>query len=495
MKPDVARRSRTSLLVALLLGAPAILGGAGCRDTTDVAGTDAGSTSDGPNDMGQGEAAACTDLVPAVPATSGPVYHLSPSGNDNNSGLSAQTAFATLGKALQNATPGTRVLVGAGTYATTATITFSNLNGTAAEPIVITPEAGANPVFDFTGATAVGYAAFVFNSCSYFFIDGITIAHSPRGMSFNSTSYMTLTRSTIHDVQGAAMVLTGNNFVIAGNETYNTALSNMAGTSTGGWPGTVATWYVNGTTPTTHVKFLQNHIHDAWGECLIALFADDVDIIDNNIHDCWAVGVYLDHAANARVSRNRLYNTQPTKFTHMTGLSIADEPYSAYAATPETNLLIAQNNFGTGLKYNLNRWEPASWSSPGNTWSHLHIVFNVFEAAPITWTKVSGGTAPSDGVIAGNIFLGSPSISIDDAATAWSITQNDFVGGVSSQFAGNGNFSATPAFVGPTDGSTLAGFAVTNAAALAVDYRVEVPQDALCATRTQPKTTAGALGP
>jgi hypothetical protein len=193
-----------------------------------------------------------------------------------------------------------------------------------------------------------------------------------------------------------------------------------------------------------------------------------------------------------RVLRNRMYNTK-TQFKGP-GVGIDDEPYAGYTSTPEHDILIANNYFGKGLSQNFFRNEPASWSAANNTWSHIHVLFNVFEANTIWWAAVGGGTAPSDGVIAGNIFLGNPSITLQDKSK-WTITQNDFAGGVPAQFAGNGNFSVTPSFVGPTDGSTLAGFATTNASALAVDYRAEVPQDALCATRSSVKTTAGLSGP
>ena len=485
-------------LVALLGGCH---GGASKNSSLSDGGTDGASTSDASSDatdassdamtsVGPTGQTACTDLVPAVPVTTGPTFHVSTTGNDNNNGSSAAQAFRTLGRALRNAVPGTRVQLGNGTYAQTGQLAIS-VNGTATEPIVITTEPGAKPVFDFTGASING-SAFTLNSCTYVFVDGITVANSPAaGLGFNGGSHVTLTRSVVHDIQNMAITLIGSYFVVAGNEVYNGAMLNLNNKNGSWWPGTVGSWYVNGTTPTTHVQYLQNNIHDTWGECLNLLFTDDVDVIGNNLHDCKSAHVYIDHGADVRVLHNRMYNAQ-AKFIGA-GVSIDDESYSAYVATPEPNILVANNYFGKGLGYSLVRFEPSSWTAANNTWSHIHVVFNVLEANPITWNAVHGGTAPSDGVIAGNIFLGNPSFSMEDTA-AWTISENDFAGGVPTQFAGHGNFTVAPTFVGPTDGSTLAGFDVTNAAALAVPYRAEVPDDALCANRTSPTTTAG-VGP
>ena len=467
--------------------------GASSSSSSSSTGTSSSSSSSS-SSTGGTTGGGCANLVPDVPATSGPVVHVSPTGSDSNSGSSAQQAFLTLAHALHNAVPGTRVLLGDGTYSQTAVLSISGVNGTAAEPIVITPEPGATPIFDFSAVSTTN-AVMSFSSCSYLFIDGITLANaSGTGLGIYGSSYVTMTRSTIHDVQDDAISLTGSNFVMAGNEIYNAALMNTNDKNGTWWSGTASTWYVNSTTPTTHVQWLQNKIHDTWGECINVLFADDVQVIGNELHDCYSDHVYIDHGSNVTVLRNLMYNSESQFINTGAGVGIDDESYSGYGATPEDNILVANNYFGSGMKWNLVRWELSSWAAPQNTWSNLHIVFNVFQANAVDWQPVGGGTAPSNGVIAGNIFLGNPSFSLGDLS-AWSVTQNDFASGVPSQFAGNGNFSVNPNFVGPTDGSSFAGLATTNAAALAVSARAEVPQDALCVPRGQSQTAAGVMGP
>lgn len=421
--------------------------------------------------------------------------YLAPTGSDSNSGTYA-APFLTLERALQGAGPGTRVILEDGTYPLTSAIYLANLNGTPAEPIVIAADVGATPILDASGVTnlAAFTNVFVVANSSYVFIDGLTVANSSAGgIQFDHSSFITLTRSTVHDVQDYAILVIGSDFVVAGCEVFNAALMNENDKNGSWWSGTAGSWYVDSTTPTQRVRWLENHIHDTWGECINVLFADDVDVIGNDLHDCYSDHVYIDHGANVRVLRNRMYNTEAQ--LSGPGVGVDDENYEPdYPATLEDNLLIANNDFGPNLSFNLIRWETSSTARPNNTWSHLHVLFNVMAANPIWFQAVGGGTAPSDGVMAGNIIQGSPSITFQDSAS-WTVADNDFASGVPSAWTGNGNFSVVPQFAGPTDGSTLSGFQTANAAALGTPSRAEVPEDAFCAARNATTTAAGLSGP
>lgn len=76
------------------------------------------------------------------------IYHVSPDGNDGNSGASEAEAFATLGHALAIATAGSKILMHNGRYLEGDL--FAPRSGTAASPIVIEGAPGAKPVLDGT---------------------------------------------------------------------------------------------------------------------------------------------------------------------------------------------------------------------------------------------------------------------------------------------------------------------------------------------------------
>jgi hypothetical protein len=572
--------------LVLFLGSMAMLGctDAGSNDAgADASGNDAGSQADGApgedtgivdsggGDVGadqgsgnadaghtdaghaEGGATGCASLVPPLPATNGPSVHVAGNGSDTAGDGSAAHPFATLAHALSGAVPGTRVYLGGGGYchmsngsfdATYCPTEFQSLtvNGTAAEPIVVTAEPGQNPVFDYSLLTNAAYpteAAVTFSKSSYLVVDSIEMQNSPNGaLTFGGgASFCTLTRSKIHDIQFQAIEVMGHDFVIAGNETYNLVLENTNGQPTVGyWPSCNMSWFATGdeSNPegwTERVQWLENDVHDCWGEGINGLFADTVDIIGNTIRDTYSHKIYLDHGRDVRVLRNLIYQTSATSYAGgpNAGVAIDDEYYSGVDYMHQDDILIANNYFGPNLFRTLFRFDtntgPTANANIDNTWSNVHFVFNVVQPSLFDFASVlgdsSGRIAPSGGVIADNVFLGQPTFELGDPG-AWTVSDNSFPQALAtSSFGGNvptlsGNFVATPSFVGPTDGSTLAGFALNDASNFKVAYDgslVQMPasmpnysvatfldqetlvlQDSACADRT-PETTAGLWQP
>ncbi len=72
------------------------------------------------------------------------VLHVATSGSDSSGDGSEARPYASLNRALQLATPGTKVVIHEGTY--TGYTYASNLQGTAAEPILVTTAPGEGPV-------------------------------------------------------------------------------------------------------------------------------------------------------------------------------------------------------------------------------------------------------------------------------------------------------------------------------------------------------------
>jgi hypothetical protein len=104
-----------------------------------------------------------------VGATYTTELHVDPSGDDGAAGTAA-APLATLRAATARATPGTRIVVHAGTY--TGSPYIENLQGTAAAPIAIVAEGAA--IFDAAGAGEVMHVT----DAQYLVIEGLTLQGS-----------------------------------------------------------------------------------------------------------------------------------------------------------------------------------------------------------------------------------------------------------------------------------------------------------------------------
>lgn len=250
------------------------------------------------------------------------------------------------------------------------------------------------------------------------------------------------------------------------------------------------------------ITFVDNHIHDSWGECLIAFFLKDGAIRGNRIHDCWSVSAYLDHATNVDVERNFIYvtkdtyNRAPDKSRRAHGIAFAVELYDPPAYANE-DILVA-NNLIVGTQTGLFFWDDSRNKSAQNTYRNLRAVHNVFadvRGSIVSFAGVaSTATKPSGSVFAANVAIartGSPTVSIGNA-DAWSFRQNDFVGGVPALAKEPGSFALDPQFTSATIASGPEGYRPKSGSPLigAATIHVEVSRDYWCAPRTE-KTSLG----
>jgi hypothetical protein len=507
---------------------------------TSRPGADAGRV-DGAKEVGSSTDGADKDggaddcnLIPPLPTTSGPTVHVAPGGNDSNDGSPSQP-LATLGRALIGAMPGLRVLLGDGTYPLGTTPTrLSGINGTASQPIVITAEVGAHPVFDGGEITNTYYdeEPFIsFSDSSYIFVDSIEIVgraypsdvtshldssgkytgpkYTGSALGFLSSSFCTLTRSTIHQIPFGATTETGSDFTIAGCTFYDIVLENMNGERyfEDWWPSAHdGGWILNADgsfkSNTFRRHYYNNTLRNSWGEGYNCNSTDGCFVIGNTISQTFSTEIYMDHARNVQILRNLLPDNGLGGCCGGTALSFDNEYYgTSFPAISQDNILIADNYFGQTGGFALFRYDGNHTST--DTWSNVHVVNNVFAGGGyggVTFDvqAVQGSTAPHDGLIAGNVFLGATQGLVLEDAAAWTVRDNYFAAAVPSITAGvtaSGNTSQVPNFVGPTDGTTFSGFELKNASAMQVAYDPEVPLDALCRPRSTVSTAAGALGP
>jgi parallel beta-helix repeat protein len=102
-------------------------------------------------------------------------YYVSPSGNDNNNGLTLTTAFKTIEKATYAVAPGDTVFIRNGVYFKTdpeSLIAYLTISGTASNPITYKAYPGETPILQLNKNN---WAAITINGCDYIVIDGLTI--------------------------------------------------------------------------------------------------------------------------------------------------------------------------------------------------------------------------------------------------------------------------------------------------------------------------------
>jgi hypothetical protein len=443
------------------------------------------------------------------------------------------------------------VLIGGGTYNLGSTpMRFSDIHGSAGNPVVITAELGQTPIFDGSGVVNVNYPnePFIsFKDSSYLYLDGFEIfgrafpadvtSHLDANGRYTGPTYeggaigangsfLTIARMKIHQIPAEAVSISGSDIVIACNQITDVVLGNKDGNTRTGhgyfgdyWPSTIMTWIVdNGhggfVDWTRRVQYIKNSINGSWGEGLNCLFVDGCDVIGNEVADTYSVMIYMDHARNVRVIGNRLHDNGRANGNFMSidnegTYGNGDDSNLNIPYMRQDNILIANNFFGRGGGATIFRYDnpcpgDGCTTNVNNTWSNVRIINNIFSGgsswspgAVMDFAKVTGPTAPTGGVISGNIFLNSGGFNLGNPS-AWIITNNDFFGSAPSITQGanvSGTLSVDPQFTGPTDGSSWAGLTPRNTAALQVPTLSDVTQDALGQSRNSSMTTAGPIGP
>jgi parallel beta-helix repeat protein len=102
-------------------------------------------------------------------------YYVSPSGDDNNNGLTLATAFQTIEASTYAVAPGDTVFVRNGVYTKTypeSLIAYLTISGTVGNPITFRNYPGETPILQMN---ATNWAGFAINGCDYITIDGFTI--------------------------------------------------------------------------------------------------------------------------------------------------------------------------------------------------------------------------------------------------------------------------------------------------------------------------------
>lgn len=337
----------------------------------------------------------CSPGAPGLPTVSGRVLSVSPDGSDADGDGSPARPFASIAAAGAIAAPGDTIALMAGTYGRQL---VTDLQGSASAPVVIRPATGAHVVIDGSHTSNSVYEAALDlqSNTRHLVVDGLEIVNlSGRGVHLGDAESVTVQNCVVHDTRDAGFSISGRHLLIDHNEVYRIALVNENGLG-GGWPGAVMTdWW---RTSSSDVVFRRNHIHECWGECLIALFLDGGQIVENEIHDCYSVAVYLDNARNMRVERNVIYRTS-SRFDHAgkgaaNGILLGHEHYPVEDRGsfpyPTENILVA-NNLIAHTK-SVGSWLEDRDVTPLDTYRNVTFAHNVIYQ-PVSDALIFGDSA------------------------------------------------------------------------------------------------------
>ena len=245
-------------------------------------------------------------------------YYISTTGNDNNSGISKENAYASLLKAAEVVKPGDTVYILGGIYEISEKL-YMLLEGTKDQPITFKAYDDTIPVFDFSKVTDSHPKEFVINilpGSSFVVFDGLEICNSPiSGIIMMNCSDITIKNCKVHHIAQFGISIRSDNCVIENNEVYQIAKGWEECFRIGSHPQVLNTYFKPPVPPATvgsyayNNVFRGNHIYECWGEGIDPIFGDGIIVENNIIRDVHSVGVYLDSTRNIVIRNNYIFST------------------------------------------------------------------------------------------------------------------------------------------------------------------------------------------
>jgi hypothetical protein len=408
-------------------------------------------------------------------------------GNDYLGNGSINNPYRTLNKATDHAVPGDTIYVRGGIYTATKDSIY-NVNGTACQPITISPYPNETVIFDGTGAAINSNSSVILiSNSSYIIFKGFEIQNSAgRGLSTYEAHYVTIRDNRIHDIQGRGLGGGGTHLVFEENEVWNTVLENEDEAIPGsGWSAAVSTYYRANGAESNDIIIRNNHIYNSWGEGIIPIGATNVIIEGNTVHDTYSVNIYVSASHDISITRNYVYATTDTynRSDHgypANGIGLANE--NPTAANYLEDITIA-NNLIVGTGAGINYWQSPN-PLPYNTYRNVKMFYNVImdsHHTAILFDQINNPYWTPTGVELQNniIYTGDNGTSLDIGnQTAWTISHNNWPGGVPAPATGSNNFSAPPQFVNPVIGGPVSGFKLqAGSSSIGQGTRVDIVTD------------------
>ncbi|MCA9967097.1 MAG: right-handed parallel beta-helix repeat-containing protein [Anaerolineales bacterium] len=393
-------------------------------------------------------------------AQTAPTLFVALDGSDDSGDGSAERPFRTLTHAAPLAPPGSTIYLRGGVYHEQ---TVFSAVGTAVNPITIQPAPGETVIFDGTGLPIPDDQHLVLISEStHVLFTGFEMTNSSgRGLGVFESEAITLRDNRVHEIRGRGIGGGGNLITIEDNEVWRTSLENEneAFNATGGWKAGISTYRRFDGSPSTNFVIRHNQIHDIWGEGIIAIFADGVQIDGNEIHDTYSVNIYIDNARNVTINGNYLYATttrynRSDRFVPANAIHLANESYDNAPATQLDNIIIA-NNLMLGTGRGVSYWHDQSNLDPSNSYRNVSIVYNVIADThedAIRFDGVGLFSQPPQNVLVQNniIFAGGNGEVLNIGnSEGWTFSHNNWPDGVPELAEEPDSFAANPLFANP----------------------------------------------
>jgi len=370
------------------------------------------------------------------------VLYVATSGSDSNAGT-LDRPFKTISAAAKAATPGTQILVRAGTY--TDAVKISN-SGTASANITIAPYGGEAVVLDGSKLPAKTDMVSIYGN--YVSFKGFDVMNATgHGIIAWATHNVTISDNSVHGSRSGGIWVGGDvagqsySNTIHGNTVYNNVLLNQSHSSSSGWPEAVQAYKSDNT------QITGNTVYNNQGEGIGSLISRGVQISQNTVHDNFSVNVYLDNAPDTVVDRNFIYSTGNSMYFingHAAeGIAAAVESYSTQL--PLTNLKVT-NNVDVGDDYG---FYYGAYGHGGGMQNAL-IANNTFVNNGRSALHIDAAAGNSGNNVFNNIFYSGASKTLASGSAAGSVLRNNlWSGGSHTGFAGSGDVNADPKLASP----------------------------------------------
>ncbi|MCB0033100.1 MAG: right-handed parallel beta-helix repeat-containing protein, partial [Anaerolineales bacterium] len=393
-------------------------------------------------------------------------------GRDYEGDGSITRPYKTIKYASEQATPGDTILVRGGIYPRDEVIAI----GTATQPILIRPYKNEQAILDGQKEAISPLQSMLFIAHSeHVIVDGFEVRHSPgRGISVYESNNIIVRNNNVHHIHTRGIGGAGENLLFENNHVWQAVLENENQAFINkGWSAAMSSYTREDGSPSLNVTFRGNHVHDSWGEGIIALRANGIVVENNIVHDTFSVNLYVSKSTNVVINGNYLYNTDETYYRQVypaNGITLANE--SSQPNQPHIDQIIISNNIIINVGHGINYWQDLELPiDPANTYSNILIAHNIIaeshiDALEFDFVDPNIYNAPQNARLHNNIIYAGQN---EDAVTffnaePWTISHNSWPDGLPHSINlndNNGSITAKPHLLNPVTWTPPGGFMLT----------------------------------